>query len=283
MTGTQEGTTTTQRAHWDSVAKGWAEWWPVIEEGARPVTERLLELAALEPGGRALDLASGIGEPAASAARRVGPQGRVLATDIAPSMVEAGRERMRRLGLDNVEFRLMDAAAPDLPEGNFDAVLCRWGLMFVPDLSDTLVRLHRLLKPGGRLAAAVWGPPEQVPAISLASRILSEHLDMPKPSNDDRGPFELSDIGAFEAKLAAAGFTDVRREAVSVVYDFASVETHIAFRREVSRIEQQIAENPPERREAAWRAVADALKAFADGDGRVRLENLCFCVGGRRA
>ncbi len=271
-----------QRDHWNAIAPAWAAWWPMIEQGAAPVTDTLLAFAALEPGNRVLDLASGIGEPAASAARRIGPGGQVVATDLSPVMVAQGRARVRDLGLANIAFRVMDAAEPDLPDGGFDAVLCRWGLMFVPDPAATMKRLYALLKSGGRLAVAVWGPPEEVPSISLGTKILTEQLDLPPPGEDDRSPFELSDIEAFEETLAVAGFTGLTRAALSVVYDFPSAETFIAFRKAVSQIERRITHIPAKRREAAWQAVAAALAPYRRADGRIVMANLAICVAAHR-
>lgn len=283
MTQAKGPVTEAQCEHWNNVAPAWAEWWPVIEQGAGPVTEALLSLGAVRPGDHVLDLASGIGEPAASAARLVGPRGRVLATDMAPNMVELGRDRIERLGLANVEFRLMDASAPDLPAGEFDVVLCRWGLMFVADLDDTLARVHRLLKPGGRLAIAVWGPPEQVPSISLGSRIISERLALPPPGENDRTPFDLADIDALESRLGVAGFVQLRHQPVNVVYDFPSDERFLAYRKELSQIERRLGHIEAAQREAAWHAVAEALAPYRTPEGRIVMENLAICLGGRRS
>jgi ubiquinone/menaquinone biosynthesis C-methylase UbiE len=128
----------TQRRDWSSAAAGWREWWPKIEEGLGPVAEHLVALAKVEPGDRVLDIATGIGEPAGTAARRVGPEGSVVATDIAPGMLEIARERAAELSLDNIEFRETDAEELDLPDERFDAVLSRFGLMFLPDLGGAL-------------------------------------------------------------------------------------------------------------------------------------------------
>jgi SAM-dependent methyltransferase len=272
----------TDEDHWESVAAAWAKWWPIIETGARPVSETLVELAALRPGERVLDLASGIGEPAATAARRVGPEGRVVATDLAPTMVALGRERVAGLGLGNVEFRQMDAAAPDLPAAGFDAVLCRWGLMFVPDVAATLAAWRALLVPGGRLAVAVWGAPEAVPSISLATRVLRAELDLPPPPEGDPTPFDLADIGAFEATLTAAGFSALRSRPVKVVFDYASADDFIAFRREVSPTDKTLEQVPEARRDAAWRRVAEALAPYRTADGRIVMENLSVVVAGVR-
>lgn len=270
------------RAGWDAVASGWAEWWDTIERGARPVSERLIDLAGLAPGQRVLDVATGLGEPAATAARRIAPNGRVLATDFAPAMLEQARARARRLGLDNIDFRIMDAADPDLPSAAFDAVLCRWGLMFVPEPARSLAALHRALKPGGRLAIAVWGPPEAVPAIDLPNRIVAGRLDLPAPPDGTPSPFSLCDADALRRTLRAAGYDALTSEPVSVVFRFDSVEAFIRFRREVSSVEARTADCPPARREAAWRAVGQSVERFVTEDGALAIPNLALCVSGRR-
>ena len=162
-----------QRQEWNAVAEGWRKWWPLIEQGAQQVSERLVDLAGVEPGHRMLDVATGVGEPAVTAARRVGPQGLVVATDQSPEMLAIARERGAALGLSNLEFHAVDAETLDFPEGSFDAALCRWGLMFLPDAVEGLQRIRRLLVPGGRFATSVWGPPQKTPLLSLAMGVLS--------------------------------------------------------------------------------------------------------------
>ncbi|MBI5568378.1 MAG: methyltransferase domain-containing protein, partial [Desulfomonile tiedjei] len=142
-----------QKQDWSHVAAGWKKWWETMEKSARPAGERLVELADIRIGQLVLDVATGIGEPAVTAARKVGPTGKVVATDQAPLMLAIARERATELGLTNLEFREVDAEALDFPEQSFDAILSRWGLMFLPNLPEALRRIHRLLKKGGRLAA----------------------------------------------------------------------------------------------------------------------------------
>lgn len=272
----------TDEDHWEKVATAWTKWWPLIEAGARPVGQTMLDLVALKPGERVLDLASGIGEPAALAAERVGPTGHVIATDLAPTMVALGRARVARLGLTNIEFRQMDASAPDLPGGSFDVALCRWGLMFIDDLEGTLSRLHDLLAPGGRLAIAVWGPPEEVPAISLATRVLRRELDLAPPAEGTATPFDLADIDALTQTLGAAGFKAIENQPVSVVYDFASDEEYLGYRRDLSPPDPAMARIPEARRAAAWQAVGEALAPYRTAEGRIVMENLSICLAAWR-
>ena len=148
-----------QRQEWDAVAAGWRKWWELIESGAQQVSDRLLELADVQSGHQVLDVATGIGEPAVTAAHRVEATGHVVATDQSPQMLAIAQERVAGLGLQNVEFKVMDAESLELPESSFDAVLCRWGLMFLPDLRAALNGMWRSLTPGGRMATCVWDVP----------------------------------------------------------------------------------------------------------------------------
>lgn len=271
-----------QRRDWSSVAAGWKKWWKTMEASARPASERLVDLAGLEPGHAVLDVATGIGEPAVTAARRVGPSGRVVATDQAPQMLAIGRERAVELGLAHIEFREADAETLDLAE-RFDAVLSRWGLMFLPDLAGALGRIHRLLKDGGRLAAAVWGPPPKVPFISLAMGTVRQELRLPPPPPEVPGPFSLADVALLERALAAAGFRDIRSEPLTLTFEWASAEDYTAFQQDIAApIVALLADEPPARRAEVWSAITEAARRYAGPDGRVRMTGETFCVAARR-
>src|SRR5690349_14447296 len=121
-----------QHRNWDSAAAGWDEWSEFNDRAGRHVSERLVELAGVRPGSRVLDVAAGYGEPAITAARRAGPDGRVIATDISAEMVGFGRRRAAAEGLDNLEFVESDASRLDFPPRSFDAAVSRWGVIFEP-------------------------------------------------------------------------------------------------------------------------------------------------------
>jgi ubiquinone/menaquinone biosynthesis C-methylase UbiE len=146
-----------ERNRWDSVANNLQKWWKPIESGAEKVSKRLIELAEIRSGSKVLDIATGVGEPAITVANVVGSNGgHVLATDISPHMLSIAKQRAISLGLQNViEFKEGDIETIDLPSSAFDAVLCRWGLMLLPDLNAGLSNIYRLLVEGGHLAAAV--------------------------------------------------------------------------------------------------------------------------------
>lgn len=272
-----------QRKDWTDAAAGWRRWWPKLEIGVGPVAERLVELAEVKPGDRVLDIATGIGEPAVTAARRVGADGRVVATDIAPGMLEIGRERAAELGLANIEFREADAEELDLPEEEFDAALSRFGLMFLPDLGEALRRIRRSLVSGGRFAAAVWSSPERSPVVSAAFIVVARELELPPPGPGVPGPFSLADRERLEASFREQGFTDVRGEVMEIAAPFESVGEYVDYMRAIAApIKNMLAEQMPERREEVWDAIRDAVAAHAAADGTVHLGGEVINVVGSR-
>jgi enediyne biosynthesis protein CalE5 len=169
-----------QHKHWDSAAVGWKEWSEFNDSADGHISERLVELAGVQSGSRVLDVAAGYGEPALTAARKAGPEGRVVATDISAEMLAFGRERAAAAGLGNVEFMESDASSLDFPHASFDAAVSRWGIIFEPDAEAAAGRIRGFLKPGARMAIASWGEPDQVPFLSIPMRTTMERLDVPR-------------------------------------------------------------------------------------------------------
>jgi ubiquinone/menaquinone biosynthesis C-methylase UbiE len=146
------------------VAAGWEKWWPTIEDGAQHVNDHLVDLAGVAPGKRVLDIATGIGEPALSAAKRVGSAGQVVATDISAQMLDIARIRATTAGVTKAEFLEADAERLDFPAHSFDAILCRWGITSLPDYSNLLLRIERMLTPNGLFATSVWDEASRLPS-----------------------------------------------------------------------------------------------------------------------
>ncbi|HEY7462143.1 MAG TPA: methyltransferase domain-containing protein [Gemmatimonadota bacterium] len=270
-----------QRRAWSRAAQGWERWWDTVEQAAQGVSDRLVELAAVGPGQRVLDVGTGIGEPALTAARRVGPAGRVVALDQAPMMLAVARRRMASLGLPNVEFVEGDLDALELTE-RFDAIVSRWALMFSLDVDATLARLVALLVPGGRLAAAVWDEAPRVPISSLPSRVIRGALGLPDPAPGVPTPFDLADPALLVARLERAGLVDVATEWRTVTFEFASTGEFARFVRDLARPIPELERLPPERQDSIWAAVADAAREFADAQGSIRMPNQALLVAGTR-
>ena len=271
-----------QREAWNGAASGWRKWSPTIDAGTSAITERLVELAGVEAGSRVLDVAAGYGEPALTAARRAGPDGSVVATDISPDMIAYGRERAAQAGLENVEFVESAAASLDFPQGNFDAALSRWGIIFEPEAEAVAGRIRSFLKPGGRFAISSWGPPERVPMVALPMKIASEQLDVTLPPPGTPGPLSRPTPEALGGLLEAAGFSDVTVEEADVPLEWDSPEDFTTFNREiVPPLRAILAERPEEQQERALSAITEAARASSGEAGEVRLSNLALLAVGR--
>lgn len=243
----------------------------------------MMELAHVASGNKVLDVATGIGEPAMTATRKAGPSGSVVAIDQAPQMLEVARERMQAAGIGTVEFVERDAEAVTLPSGSFDAVVCRWGLMFFHNPVGTLTRLRTSLVPGGWLAVAVWGEPSQVPIISLPFSVFSRELSQPPSPPSGPNPFALSEPTRLEQVLRDAGFANVRCEPLTVTFEFASVDELLGHLGDVSApIRMIMATLSPLDQAEFWKKLAEAAARFADADGVIRLPNACLVAAGQR-
>ncbi|HVB80785.1 MAG TPA: methyltransferase domain-containing protein [Candidatus Binataceae bacterium] len=271
-----------QRIDWDAAAAGWKQWWSTFERAAQHVSDRLVELAAVREGHRVADLATGIGEPAITAARRVGTTGRVVAIDQSPGMLAVARERAASLGLGNLECRVGDIESLEADEHSFDAAICRWGLMFVPDLDSAARGIRRALKPGASFSTAVWSTPDKAPMISLGSDAVRRIAGLPPREPGALDPFRLADVSILTRALERAGFGEVRIERLEVVFEFASADEFIRFRAGVNAPMRAMLDRcTPEMREQISRATAEAAVPYRRADGSLRLSNETICVAAR--
>jgi SAM-dependent methyltransferase len=271
-----------QRRDWGAAASGWHEWQELIFGATAGVSERLVEMAGVKRGDRVLDVAAGLGEPSLTAARVVGPEGKIVATDITPEMLEYGRERAAAAGLDNIEFVEADASSLDFPPNSFDAALSRWGIIFEPEAEAATARIRGVLKPGTRMAISSWGPPERVPMIALPMRTVMMRLNVPQPPPGTPGPLSRPTLEALAGVLEGGGFTDVKVDELEVETQWDTVDDFIRFTREIAPpINALLANQRPEVRDETWAAVTEAARPHADASGKLRLTNLALVAAGR--
>ncbi len=216
------------------MAPGWDERHAYIEEAARPVTERMLERLEPASGQTILDLAAGTGVVGFAAAPLVGPEGRVIVSDFSEAMLEAAERQAARLGLENVECRVLDAEKLDLRDAAVDGVLCRWAYMLMADPSAALKETRRVLVDGGRMACAVFAGPEENPWAALPSGVLQERGHMPPPEAGTPGILALADVDRLQSLIAGAGFAEPRIEQVPFSFGFADEDGYWEFLREAA-------------------------------------------------
>ncbi len=222
------------RDSWEQAAKGWTARRAQIQASALPVSERLVERAELQPGHAVLEVAAGLGDTGLLAAERVRPGGRVVITDGAEAMVEAARAHAESLGASDVEVRQMEAEWLDVTTASFDAVISRWGYMLLADPEAALREARRGLRPGGRVALAVWAPMAENPWIGVLQHELLARELTPPPAPGAPGMFALGAPGVLEELLAAAGFADVRVEPVDFTWNAESLDAWWDHQRTVS-------------------------------------------------
>jgi SAM-dependent methyltransferase len=267
---------------WNGAAAGWNEWSEFTDEHAGTVSERLVEMAGIKEGDRVLDVACGYGEPSLTAARRVGPQGSVIATDISAEMLNFGRQRAAANSVENIEFMQSDANSLDFPAESFDAAVSRWGIIFDPDGEGAAANVRGFLKPGSRFAISSWGPPERVPWLATAVKTAMEKLDVPPPPPGTPGPLSRPTEDAIGGLLEGGGFTDVRVEDLEIILPFDSAEEYVRnVQAIVAPVVAMISPHPDEVQRETWDAMADAVRAHADDDGRINLSNQVWVAAGQ--
>jgi enediyne biosynthesis protein CalE5 len=211
-------------AMWAAVATGWGEHADFVDRRGRALTDKLLDLAAPQPGERVLELACGPGGLGLAAADQVGPSGAVVLSDVASEMTAIAAQRAAARGLDNVTTAVLDIEDIDQPDASYDVVLCREGLMFALDPGQAAREIRRVLRPGGRLALAVWGPRERNPWLGTVLDSVSAQIGAPVPPPGIPGPFALDDATELGALLENAGLRDVTVSEVPVPLEVDSFE-----------------------------------------------------------
>jgi SAM-dependent methyltransferase len=210
---------------WGAAAEHWARAAERDEVGAAAdAAAWMLRAADLRPGERVLEVAGGAGRVGLQAASAVGPDGSVLCSDFSEEMVKVARERFERLGVSNVETRALDAQALDLDAEAFDAVLCRFGYMLMPDPVQALRESARVLRPGGRLVLAVWGKAGENPWLTTILGAVMTHLSAPPPEPGTPGPFALGDPARLRDLLDGAGLANAEIETIETRQVYASAE-----------------------------------------------------------
>ncbi|HEV8215253.1 MAG TPA: methyltransferase domain-containing protein [Gemmatimonadaceae bacterium] len=264
------------KEEWDSQAASWFRQREAMLTASRPIHEWMVDHLELRPGMRVLEIAAGPGDTGFLAAKRL-DGGRLLSTDLSPSMVESARKRGEELGITNADYRVLDAQSMDLADESFDAVLCRWGFMLMPDPLASLRECKRVLVPGGRLVFAVFTGPDENPFASLPARILTEWGFLPRPSNGwHPGILALADRTRLLTLIDRAGFASVHIEPVDMTWTFADADDYWTFLVDLTALGPLVRSLPEETRKKFRSAIDDAVARFASGD-QIALPSRCWC------
>lgn len=256
---------------WGRAAAGWDKRSQRVREFGLPVSTWMLDHAGLKPGLRVLELAAGPGETGFLAAERIRPGGSLVCTDATDEMLEVARARAKELGIDDVEFKRIELEWIDLDTASVDVVLCKWGLMFAVDPEAALREMRRVLRPGGRLALAVWDEPPVNPWATITTSALVELGHTTRPDPDAPGMFALAPPGRLQTLLEDTGFLEVLVESVDPPRAFASVEEYIAETDDLSSMFGEVFDPlSDEQRANVLERVAELAQPYAGPDGMLR-------------
>lgn len=281
MTASADQIRNQQRETWDKFSAGWKKWDAAVQRWHAPYGEAVIQEARLGPAAAVLDVASGTGEPGLTAAAAV-PDGRVILTDLSRNMLGAAQEKAASRGLANVSTTVSDAAALPFGDGTFDAVLCRFGFMFFPDMGAALHEMIRTLKPGGRISAAVWNGPAENPWASTVLDTIARYIEVPVHPAGAPGIFRCSREGLMSGLFAASGLAEVTERTVVAEMVHGSPDVYWQFMTDVAApVVAGMAAADTEARERIRSEVFDRLRAQCGGGG-VSLSSSATVVAGTR-
>lgn len=259
----------TTKQQWQAAAEAWHRWGPTLATWLGQVTETMLDMAGVGSGNRVLDVAAGAGEQTLVTARRVGPSGYVLATDISANILEFAVAEARAADLTNVETRVMDGENLDeLEADSFDALISRVGLIYFPDQQKALTGMRRALKPGGRIAAIVYSTAENNQFFSIPISIIRKRAQLSPPLPGQPGPFSLGSPGVLEAAYQRAGFRNIQTRVIPAPLRLTSVSECVRFEREsFGALHQMMSGLSEAEREETWREIEQGLGQFESTEG----------------
>jgi SAM-dependent methyltransferase len=235
----------------------------------------MIELLEPAPGQRILDLAAGPGEVGFALLPLIQPDGELLSTDVAPEMVEVARRRAATLGLEGVSFAVEDAAALTLPDASVDGIICRFGLMLVPDMHGAAAEIARVLRPGGRVVLAVWASSRVNPWITAAGRAALDLGLTDPPDHDAPGPFRLGDPTLLRSVVEGGGLEIEAVEEVVVDWTAESADAWWETTRDTSRMLTTLLQRLTPTEVAALRERSDELlQEFAAADGSLSVPGI---------
>jgi ubiquinone/menaquinone biosynthesis C-methylase UbiE len=268
---------------WRETASYWTRHHDTIRTMFLPLTRALIEQARIAPGQSVLDVAGGSGEPSLTIAQAVGPTGFVMCTDAIAEMVAVAEREALARGLKNMQFRQCTADSLPFADESFDVAVSRLGVMFFPDPVAAVREMLRVIKPGGRVALAVWGKSELNPYSYVVTGVVSRYVPAVPVAPDAPDAFRFAEPGKLAGVLKDAGAIDVTERVVK--FDMAaplSPEEFWDMRSEISEsLREKLKTLSSEDRARLADEVQEAVREFFP-DGQMRFPAQMVIVSGAK-
>lgn len=274
---------TAVREQWDRSAQGWNDHTSEIRAWLRQASDAMLDMAGISPGASVLDVAAGAGDQTLDIAQRIGPTGRVLATDLSAAILALAQKNARQAGFNNVQTLVADGEALPVEPASFDAVVCRLGLMFFPDPLQGLRGMHRALRPGGGICTMVFSRPDRNPCLGILMSTALKHAGQPaRDPLQPGGLLSLGKPGLIDEMLRAANFQNIASTALEAPFHLPTARHYLDFvRASASPIQQILGRLTPDAADNAWAEMEERLGVFTTADGWVGPNELLLTAAQR--
>lgn len=222
-----------QKETWNKFSSGWRKWDDFTMKWLRPMGTEIINSLQLKDTDKVLDIAAGTGEPGLTIATIV-TKGNVIITDLAEGMLDVARDNASKKGITNCEFVRCDVCELPFDDNTFDAVSCRFGFMFFPDMLLAAKEMERVLKPGGRIAAAVWGAPDKNIWITTTLSTINKNMELPKPPPGAPGMFRCAAPGLLSSLFEHAGFKNITEKEITGKLNCGTNDNYWSFMNDVA-------------------------------------------------
>ncbi len=270
-----------QRATWNKFAIGWQKWDCLLKGFAKPMGNEIIRLLNPKDAEIVLDIASGTGEPGLTIAKKLNG-GKVVITDLAENMIEMSKENAARMGITNIETVVCDVSDLPFPDNTFDAISCRFGFMFFPDMLIAAKEMMRVLKPGGRVATAVWNVPEKNFWVIAVSSSINKNMDLPVPPPGAPGMFRCAKSGFIQNIFLQAGFKNTSEQEVNGKLKCGTADVYWNMMNEVAAPVASALSNASETLKEKIKSEVYKVVNEKYPDGNIRLDSSALVIYGEK-
>lgn len=270
-----------QKASWNKFSSGWKKWDDLMMDFLKPKGDKIIHLLNLKDDDIVLDIAAGTGEPGLTIATHL-KKGKVIITDLSEDMLEIAAENAANRGITNIETKVCDVCELPFADNTFDAISCRFGFMFFPDMLLAAKEMHRVLKPGGKIATSVWNGPEKNFWVTAVGGTINRNMELPPPPPGAPGMFRCAQPGQIQELFQQAGFKNTSEVEVTGKLKCGTTDTYWNMMTEVAApFVAALSKADDAMREKIKREVYELVNQKYP-DGNVNIDSSAFVIYGEK-